>query len=312
MRTNQRLPETSRATILVATSFDDASDVALRRAHALATLRGARLVVVHVAPARSWIDLLFFPHKAADGAVDPVPRSALEAAHVWCAELLGPAPEHVRVVLKRGRVAASILEVADEVHASLIVLGDAPRSSARLFGGGSVLAALIHGAPCPVLVARPERPSNEILGATNFADTDYPALCEAARLGVRLGAHVTFMHNVDVGDYMAMASVFGMPLQTAGVPRDPDRDRRRDDLAEVAEHMGCDIESVVMMRGRAADAILDVARSRDADLVVVGKRRRRRATDWVSADTAVKVARDARRSVLCVPLHEREPSGWAA
>lgn len=299
--------------VLVATAFDAASEVALRRGQALARILQARLVVLHVIPSPSFINMLFPQKHALDAlAMEAMASTATEAARAWCEEVLGADAEAPTIVFERGRVAGSILKAARDAQASMIVLGDSPGVGSALFGGGGIAAAVIHRAPIPVLVARPERPGNEIVAATNFADGKYPALNQAVRLGVRLGAHVTFVHNVDAGDHVAAASFFGFPFPTTVLPREPDLGRRAQELAEVARFIGTDIETVVVTKARTADAILEVARGRDADLVVVGTRRRHGVVDMGSLGTAATVAQEARRSVLTVPLRAREPSGWAA
>ena len=298
--------------MLVATSLDEASAVALRRGQALATILEAKLVVVHVVPPHSWVNMLFPQKFKMDAAaMTQLFVTALASAREWTLENLDATVAHPAIMLKRGRIAGTILEAAHDVHASLIVLGDSGGASARLFGGRAIAAAVVQRAGCPVLVARPERANSEIVAATNFADAAYPALCKAAQLGVRLGAHVTFVHNLHASDYVATASLLGLPVQAAVIPREPELEQRAHELADVARSIGTDIESVVVTRDRSSDAILDVARARDADMVVVGVRKRRgRITDRTNG-TAVTVAREARRSVLTVPLGHRQVSGWA-
>jgi len=299
--------------VLVATAFDQPSAVALRRAQTLARVLEAHVVLLHVVPPHSWINALF-PHKNAPDAVatQALLATAMETATSWYDEVLGPDAEAPTIILKRGHVAPAIVETAERVHASLVVLGDSPGSSAGLFGGGSIASSVIHQARRPVLVARPERPGNAIIAATNFADAKYPALLQAARLGARLDAHVTFVHNVEASDYVAAASLLGLPLATTVLPREPDLERRQHELEDLAHFMGSGIEAVVVAKGRSSDAILDVARARDADLVVVGARSRGKVAGLASRGTTTTVAREAKRSVLTVPLLDRQPAGWAA
>lgn len=300
------------ASVLVATCFDEASAVALRRGQQMARILDARLVVLHVVPPQSWIHVLFPQEHTTDArAMQDLLVEALDTTRSWCEDVLGPLAAEPTIILKRDHVARAILEAASELHASVIVLGDSPGSSGGLLEG-SVATSVIYDAHSPVLIAREERPNHEIVAATDFSDAEYPALQQAARLGVRLGARVTFMHNVDASDYMAAASIFGLPITTTVLPREPDLARRKHELEGLAHDIGTDIATAVVLGAGSAAAILDAARTRDADLVVVGARRRSRMAGRLSPGTAVTVARRARRSVLTVPLHGREPSGWSA
>lgn len=302
----------ARPSVLVATALDEASEIALRRGDALARLLDAELVVLHVVKPTVWFRPLFPNAHGGEGdALGQQVVLASQATRAWTQRVLG-AGAAAGIVVHSGAVIASILEVARTCRASVVVLGDTPGQSSWFSRSSGVLAGLIQDASVPVLVARPERAGHEIVAATNFADTRYPALCQAARLGARLGAHVTFVHNADRSDYVAAASFFGIAVPAVVAPLEPDLDRRRIELEEIAHFIGSNIDTVVASRADTADAILDVARARDADLVVVGARRRRTLRERATLGTAATVARRAVRSVLSVPLREGVISGWSA
>lgn len=292
----------AKRTILVASAMDEASAVALRRADALTRLIDADVVVLHVMPEPSWFRSLFSTQARSGDLAEQVLVASTELRR-WCKTILGYTPG---VVVQCGEVAELIVEVAQSCHATLVVLGDTPPANGWLSRSAGIVQRVIRDTTTPVLVARPEREGHQIVAATDFTDARYPALCQAVRLGTRLGSRVTFVHNVTWSEHLGEASLFGLPIMTPVRALTPDVDRRRIELEEVAHFMGHDIETVVDTKPEAADAILAVARARDADLVVIGMRTPERD------GTAVEVARSARRSVLAVPIRDGVMSGWAA
>lgn len=60
-----------------------------------------------------------------------------------------------------GFVVEEICRVAEERDARLIVVGSHGWGAARRLFSGSVSTALVHSAPCPVLVVRPEAKAHE-------------------------------------------------------------------------------------------------------------------------------------------------------
>jgi nucleotide-binding universal stress UspA family protein len=128
-------------TIVVPTDFSELSLRALEHARDLARLSGARLVVVHVDP-----PLLAFamtPH-------DPGAHLATlwERLHKVCPRATGLVVEHR---LEEGFAADSIVRVAREVEADLIVIGTHGRTGAERAVLGSIAESVLRNATCPVL-----------------------------------------------------------------------------------------------------------------------------------------------------------------
>ena len=75
--------------ILVVTSIDDASDTALKRGHALAAALGAELVVLHVIPPHSWVNMLFPREHQMDAlAMRQLLLTTIATTQAWCTCLL--------------------------------------------------------------------------------------------------------------------------------------------------------------------------------------------------------------------------------
>jgi len=134
-------------TLLCATDFSECSKVAFRLGCALARDYGARLVVLHVVPS---------PFGAYGQAVYlPVPEDYLTELHD---KLLKLQPHDQRVVtehrLEEGEPVPTILRIAAETGAEVIVLGTHGRTGLGRLLMGSVAEQIVRKAPCPVLTVK--------------------------------------------------------------------------------------------------------------------------------------------------------------
>lgn len=134
-------------TILHPTDFSDCSEYAFRMACSLCRHYGARLVVVHVAPQ----DIVYAG--LIGGTIPGAPH--LEACEEQLRESFAKEVETpVEVHVKEGDPASTILELADEVHADLIVMGTTGRTGLARILLGSVAEEVLRHARCPVLTVK--------------------------------------------------------------------------------------------------------------------------------------------------------------
>ncbi len=130
--------------ILVPLSLTAVSEVKLAVAcHQARALRAA-LLLLHVIPAHAFDPTAVSPTEA-------MARASLDAA-VARLRAEGVVAE---ALLRRGSTAPVILEEARERRASLVVIGSSTRARVPRTLLGSVADAVIHDAPCPVLLVRP-------------------------------------------------------------------------------------------------------------------------------------------------------------
>jgi nucleotide-binding universal stress UspA family protein len=131
-------------TILHPTDFSEQSGHALHFAAGLARDYGARLVVLHAAEATP---LGYF-----EGASASDPEAPIRAARQRFEQLDVP---HVGASVERrfevGDPTESILRIAAEIRADLIVMGTHGRTGLERFLMGSVAEQVVRRAPCPVL-----------------------------------------------------------------------------------------------------------------------------------------------------------------
>jgi nucleotide-binding universal stress UspA family protein len=69
------------------------------------------------------------------------------------------------------------------------------------------------------------------------------------------------------------------------------------------------VEDIVIAEGHVADEILNLARQKECDLIVIGMRRRGRIANALAGSTVRNVLRKADNPVLVVPPKRTQPKG---
>jgi universal stress protein A len=139
--------------ILVAVDFETDAAAIVGKAARLAALHGARLVLVHVTEPAAMSAAMIGPDGLGMVAEDAeLDERLVEAARLRIAELARSAGlEDVEVRVDLGLPGATLVRVAEETGADLIVIGHHPRRGlAMLFGTGTD-SSVLHHAPCDVL-----------------------------------------------------------------------------------------------------------------------------------------------------------------
>lgn len=150
------MPPPDRSLILHATDFSPASRPALHAAVALASAGRRRLVVIHVAMPPSPFVASALPWTT----WEQLERAARREARRRLQRAIGAARRHgVRVTgrILDGPPAATIVRAARALRADAIVLGTHGRTGIGRVAMGSVAAAVLRTAPCPVLTVRGAR-----------------------------------------------------------------------------------------------------------------------------------------------------------
>jgi nucleotide-binding universal stress UspA family protein len=143
--------------ILFATDGSPSAEEAQKEAFELAQRLGAPLVVVSVVHAT-------LPAVGYAGyGYSNIVAELTEAEHHRVTALLASVAEaadaegvHCSTVAVDGFIVEEICRKASEYDAQLIVVGSHGWGAARRFLSGSVSTGLVHSAPCPVLVVRPQ------------------------------------------------------------------------------------------------------------------------------------------------------------
>jgi nucleotide-binding universal stress UspA family protein len=203
-----------------------------------------------------------------------------------------------QAVIEEGDI-QSLLDSALKKHnIDLLVIGTHGRTGLAKMLLGSVAEEIFRTVPCPVLTVGPHSDPGtahirEILFATDLASEAPAAAAYAISLAQEFQARLTMLHVVPEpkpGELVSWSDV-----------RDSSQQRLRELVPDEAEAW-CKPEYLVE-RGDAAERILDLANSREADLIVLGAQPERGvpgASTHLPIATAHKVVTRAMCPVLTV------------
>lgn len=205
------------------------------------------------------------------------------AAH----HLAGVAPQSILVV--PGNPTASIVQVAKDKHADLIIMGTHGRRGWRRALAGSVAEGVVRGASQPVLVVPATRDGRllpekitRVVCPVNFTDAAEGALEYACSVATAFQAELLLVHvhESDSVDLQAMRDNL-----RACVPASLSR--------------RCTFSEVVL-RGGPAERVLDCVEDVRADLLVMGAQLSWLRTESVIGTTAERLLRFSPIPVLTV------------
>ena len=285
--------------LLLATDFSTRSDRALRRAALIADKSGAAITLLHV------ID-------------DDQPKYLIDRHHQAAAMLLEDAVKTIRqfdrveadMNIMTGDVASSIVQVAEEIDAAMIVVGPYRRKLKNIFIG-TTAERTIERSDRPVLMANgmPSGVYERTFLALDLDDASRSAVRAARALGVIEGTVVTAMQAFD-------APAAGMMRRAMEVPDAIDHyvageeAQARPKVEEFLAELDVRPELLLLRPIEAvpAQSILACAEAENAELVVVGTNRRRGAERLLLRSVATEILRQADCDVLVVPADPRGPS----
>jgi nucleotide-binding universal stress UspA family protein/nitrite reductase/ring-hydroxylating ferredoxin subunit len=241
---------TAYSRILVGTDGSPTAKRAESAAARLAKALGAELILLHVGETE-------------------VLEEAAERARAFGVE--------ARLERRSGEVPATIMDVAVELLADLLVIGDHGMGPARRFEFAGIPAEVAHNSPIDILVVRTSDPGAEhfpytrVLIATDGSLTAHQAARHGQGLAEALGATVSLIY---VGDGLIGEIV----------------------LRDAASRLGGDDITQIVVKGNAGAQITRVAA--DYDLVVVGNKGMTGARRLGRKVVPDKVAHDAPSDVL--------------
>lgn len=291
--------------ILVATDLSAPADEAVRQAHLRARADGVPLAVCHVIPSVSPSAPLFPQRYAAMDLARPELRErVLAAVGARVQELTGRSTAELDVHVIDGTPSLAIVDLAERLGVPLVVVGSRGASGLERVLLGSVAERVVRYAHCPVLVSRLHPPTGHVLLATDFSDTALPAVAAAAREADHRTVQLTILHSIDA------IPLLPDPTFRLSVPPDPLPPELMQEIeASTRERLGEALArhglsgDLVVTHGPAATAIVEEARSIDADLVILGTLGRTGWTRLLLGSVAEAVVRLAPCSVLVVRLH---------
>lgn len=232
-----------------------------------------------------------------DASLDPVAASpSVQAIRAALSAATGQAIDWpVRIML--GTPASAIVEEAQRIGATLIIVGLHPHG--RLSSALNEMTALtvMRHATCPVLGVVPGTTMlpTRVLAAVDFSETSLVAT-RAAHAVVGHGALFVLAH---VAPLTAMLPDDGeLVIRELGVQAAFARSVR-----ELGDE-GITFDHVVLhheLPRTVADVLLEYAENAKSDLIAAGSVRRGLLDRWMLGSVSADLVRDGRRSVLIVP-----------
>lgn len=208
----------------------------------------------------------------------------------------------VRILARIGPAASTILEVAREKGATLILMAMARRSRLVRFLFGNVTEHLVERSTIPVLSVpslASARPLRQILVPLDGKRTSAGILPAAIDLARDAGARLLFLS--------VLSPESGGAASDGGLSAREEFENAEAMLysagAQCAE-AGVDF-AVILEHGDPAGRILDVCREREADAIAMATRGGSGFTRWVIPSTTLKVLRDCNVPLLSVRAESR-------
>jgi len=305
-------PEQGRGTpktILVATDFSRAADNALERACEFARSSGARLILshsvtLHVPPAggpRLMNLPLDFESRVRDASLEALE----ERAESVRAKSLDAVSE-----LTTGPPVPSLLRLAKEEAADLIVVGTRGMTGFAHLLLGSTAEQLIAQAHCPVISVHPHDHQSldrvrRVLIPTDYSDdAELVASTLAELLGHRSGSvEIVLLHAYHLP--AGISQLLGYyPLEdSAAAGANTEARRSLDPMADRLRERGFEVE-VLVKNGYPAEVIASLSESMEIDLIAMGTRGLSGLKGVLRGSTARRVVQYARCPVLTVALSE--------
>jgi nucleotide-binding universal stress UspA family protein len=209
------------------------------------------------------------------------------------------------LVLESPDVAGEILAQADRLAADLIVIGTHGRGAIERLILGSTAEKVLRKACCPVVTVPPKAPDamprgpapfGRIVCAIDFSESSELALCHAISLTRESRGTLVLLHAIEV---LPLYYDFSPPVAI-------DLDAWRDDaLRRLRGMVTADMRQVcevceVVVHGKPYREIVALARTLNADLIVMGVHGRGPVDRFFFGSTANHVVRQAECAVMTV------------
>jgi nucleotide-binding universal stress UspA family protein len=278
--------------ILFATDFSPAADAAVPLAIQIARRYGAKVYGVHVNRIDDYT------------AAAPNAWAAMaEAAEKETKEDAGRLNDQLQsieheVVIGEGKTWEVMSDLIEQKEIDLVVLGTRGRTGLGKTLLGSVAEQILRQSQCPVLTVGPHvnlwsgefAKMREILYATDLA-ADFPiAAPYAVSLAQENQAHLVLLHVIEdpkAGDLVNSSEVVEF------------KERKLRQLVTQQARLWCH-PTYIVEHGPTAEKILDVAKRRHTDLIVLGARPAKGLATHLNIGTVHKVVSQAECPVLTV------------
>ena len=277
--------------ILVATDLSDNSRQAVRWASALAALRNVPLLVVHVIETIGDDELWTALFETPEEIEERVLRRGTEKVRDFVGDTLAGVtePDRTKLLVAVGAVPEEIDRFATHFGADLVVSGTTGHGFIRNALFGSTARRLVHSTSRPTAFIPPDAalpPAKRIVVGIDFSPCSDAALRWTATHAAQWGSKVIAVHGLGVSalspDYEPSANF--VPMVDAIVEQREADVRRHLDAVEIEG-------DIIIERAGPAESIIEAARDRRADLLVLGTHGRGALGRLVLGSVASRVLR---------------------
>ena len=277
--------EQSMKTIVVATDLGSRSEAALEYARKLASAYGSRIVLAH------GIDPLEYAAvESVPGSIlRDMPRKARAVLDGMVAELVQEGI-HSHSEIRQGDVVQTLLDVARDYEAGLIVIGSKGREGAGPVVVGAITERLVRTAHCPVLAvaadwnAGPNRPAagGPVMLSIERNEAAKEAVRTAYSLAEAFRRHLLIVHVRTPAEATAFLNPCSTRVEDYGI------------------RPGSNVTVDCMVKdGDTRQAIMEAIEQRHPSILVIGVKRTSHTPG--PHGTAFTLLARSRVPVLCVP-----------
>lgn len=299
--------------IVVGTDFSPRADLAIQAAVDVARRNDGKLTLVHILDT-SGTGALPYDLTGEDQAAQE--QEALDASRARLrdmAEMISGVP--VEISVRRGHPAKELARAAAAVQADLIVTATQGFGAIKRAVLGSVTTSLLGYASCPVLVVGEHRdsqsPPKKVLAAVDLSPVSAEVLDHAFGFARPGGVRVVSVFDQPVlisGDHPFSLQAYALPARVRKL------DEQREAVSKLAKAKaieGVPYEVTVVPGAPPHLEVLDVARSVDPDLIVVGASGHRTWSKALFGTNAAKIIAGCHVPVLVVPDAAHRPASSA-
>ena len=298
-------------TIFCATDFSETAGLALKQAEALAWQHGAKLVIGHVLeplPADP------YPVPITVHTDDARLREIARAKLSELADGLEGESFPVEVALEVGAPGRTLVELAERVGASVLVVGTRGLSGLRHLLLGSTAEYVVRRARCPVLTVHPDDRASIADARVIVVPTDLSDDAAAAIDAFRDLFRSRSLPQVELV-YADATPPYLEAMTHERLARDDEPDERRDEIearmAPLVEDLAARGFRVTtrVLDGQPVEAVTGHAAARNADLIVMCTHGRSAIVNALLGRTAQRVVQHAPCPVLTTCPERRRDVG---
>lgn len=259
--------------IVAATDFSDAADLALGRATMLAYETGSALTFLHVFNGDVADRLLQRP---VDHTGQPnLGELTLKELQVRQGEIMttyGQPGQAAQCEVRSGSVLKTIKSMINEYHADLLVCAARGQSLFRHHLLGSIALRMLHASQSPVLIVKtpPESIYLKVLVAVDFGPRSEDCIEVARTLATRASIALLNVIESPFENMMHIATIDEVLLDQYRKQAETESVK---DLYSLRDQTCHDLpdQELISLHGDAAQTLLDQARDRGCDLIVIGR-----------------------------------------